>query len=107
MRQFATAHDKELSNAQPPALFGQRALINEFRASFREGAFAEVWKAFVKFASQDKAKHRVSQEFQPLVMLQQHLLLVRDRWVRQREAQQASFAECITEPLLKCAEVRC
>src|SRR5688500_5339749 len=99
MRQLATAHDEELPKAQPPARFGQRALIDEFRARFRERAFAEGWKAFVKFASQNKAKHRVSQELQPLVMLQQHLLLMRDRWVRQREAQQASFAECVTEPL--------
>ena len=101
---FAPAENQMFAQTEPASLLGKRAAIDHLRPGLGQRAFTHHRKFFVEFNREDKLQHGVAEKFQPLIMLYGSALLMRDRGMRQREAQQAFITERITEARLKSAE---
>ena len=78
MGRLAAADDKMFAEVQAPSFFRECPPVDEFRARFGQGAFAEIRKFYVEFPRQDELQDRVAEKFQPLIVQDPRALLMGD-----------------------------
>src|SRR6185437_7993350 len=103
---LAAAEDQVFTQAQPAPSAGQHAAVDHLSPRLGQRPLAQRGKFFIKLAGKDKLQHCVAEEFQALVVLHGGALLMRDRRMRQCEAQQAFITERVTEAGLKGVQIR-
>ncbi len=99
---FALAQSQLRADADLTAMRGESGGVHQFGPGFGERAFIGLRKFFKKLARKNQAQHGIAKKFQPLIMGQGDILLVRNGRMRQRQAQQGIVAEPVTKAFLKC-----
>ena len=96
---LAAAEDQEIADLEPASLLRERGAVHELRPCLGERAFAVPRETLVKLVGEDELQHGVAEELQPLVVVLQvpDAGLVRQRRMREREDQQLSVAERVTQ----------
>ena len=95
-----------LVQADGATVLGQHAAVDERGAALGERTFAVVGKFVVERVGEDELQDRVAEKLQALVGLDVRARFVRDAGMREGEAEEFLVLERVTDPGLKCAQVR-